>query len=100
MSMIKVSAVNVDTSMNLLSVLPLAKHAKCAREKNTLVAFARTKKLKESFRKMERSVNKIEREESQMFIGALGSKNNGKKKMTQTEKRSNHRNKEGKNGLQ
>lgn len=35
---------------------------------------------------MERNVNEMEREEREMFIGAIESKKSGKKKTTQTEK--------------
>lgn len=64
---------------------------KVCNKKNHFGRMCQTKKPKESYRKMERSVNKIDREESEMFIGALESKKRGKEKMSQTEKRSYHR---------
>lgn len=52
----------------------------CSR-KNYFGPMCRTKKIKEHSRKMERSVNEIEQEESEMFIGAIDTKEERQKRL-------------------
>lgn len=57
----------------------------CSRKKH-FGRMCRTKKIKEHSRKMERRVNEIEREESEMFIGPIDTKEKGKTKTTRVGK--------------